>query len=799
MTDKIDIAVGMSAESRTWKNKQVTWEELKEKLTTEHKTNETFKAYMAASKSDQLKIKDVGGFVGGFLRKGRRKPENVAHRQIITLDIDEGRSDFWLDFKMLYNNEAVLHGTHKYSPADPRYRLIMPLSRECAPDEYVAIARYVAGTLGIELFDNTTFQPERLMFWPSSPKDIKYYCKTQTGPWLDADGILDSYTDWTDVSSWPTSEEHIRELKDKSKKQEDPEAKKGVVGAFCKTYDVHQAIEKFLSDVYVPAGDNRYTYTRGSATAGVVVYEDKFVYSHHGTDPIGGTLCNSFDLVRVNLFGHLDTTATGIKAKSFQAMVDLAREDKEVRKVIAAEKIDVTGYMSPSAEDDFSDDLELTEEEINLDWASDLKIDKNGAYISSATNLNLIFKNDVLLKGKFKENLFDSKKYVMASVPWRRLKEPEPLKNVDLSGIRNYIEHTYGITSVGKIEDALNLEFERNSFHPIRDYLNGLEWDGKSRIDHLLIDYFGADDNIYSREAIRKPIVAAVARVFNPGVKFDLVLVLAGDKQGTGKSTFISKLGLERWFSDSFHTINGKEAFEQLQGAWIMELAELSGVRKFEIEAVKHFITKREDTYRPAYGRMIETFKRQVVFIGTSNQKDFLQDPTGNRRFMPVDVIEERIKKSSLSPKNLVGEEINQIWAEAMELYKRKEPLYLSSEAEKIAQIEQMSHSIIDSRQGVILEFLETELPDDWKGLDIYERRGFLNDPLSKKGTETRQFVCVAEIWCECLGKEKHEMTRYNTKEVNDIMRGLPDWDHVKSTKNFPIYGKQKYYIRKLN
>ena len=178
---KIHIATGMSAKSKVWKNKTTTWSDLVAKISEPHHTNETFNEYMSAAKDDQSKIKDVGGYVGGYLRNGRRKPENVVHRQLMTLDIDFAHIDFWEDFSLQFDNAAILHATHKHSDESPRYRLIMPLSREATPDEYVAVSRKIAGILGIELFDNTTFETNRLMFWPSSPKDVDYYYRTGTG------------------------------------------------------------------------------------------------------------------------------------------------------------------------------------------------------------------------------------------------------------------------------------------------------------------------------------------------------------------------------------------------------------------------------------------------------------------------------------------------------------------------------------------------------------------------------------------------------------------------------------------
>ena len=228
-------------------------------------------------------------------------------------------------------------------------------------------------------------------------------------------------------------------------------------------------------------------------------------------------------------------------------------------------------------------------------------------------------------------------------------------------------------------------------------------------------------------------------------------------------------------------------------------MAELSGLRKSEVEPIKHFITKREDTYRPAYGRIVETYKRKCVFFATTNEKDFLRDPSGNRRFMPIDVNEHQVKRDILAPEELTGEHVGQVWAEAVALYKKGEPLYLSKDAEKLARREQRRHSQVDDRTGIVQDFLDTLLPVDWADKDLHSRRLYLHaDELSPNGTEERQYVCIAEVWCECLGKEKSDMNRYNTREVNDILRSLEDWELVNSTKNFKLYGKQKYYQRKL-
>ena len=770
----LDIATAFSSGSKKWKNTQVTWEEFTEMLKKSVRTNETLQEYLNASKDDQGKIKDVGGYVGGYLIGGKRNINTVGHRQILTLDVDFGTSDFFFDFEMLYSCSAFLHATHKHSPTEPRYRLIIPLNREVSPDEYSAISRKVAGNIGIELFDPTTFDVNRLMYWPSNPKDVEYFWLEQRGEFLDADEILDSYADWRDTSLWPTASKKIKEIGDSAGKQEDPCLKKGVVGAFCRTYGIAEAIEKFLPEIYVEAGQDRYTFTGGSTSAGLMVYDDIWVYSHHGTDPISGRLCNSFDLVRIHLYGHLDKDSK--EAQSFKKMEELCVEDKGVKFTLAKEKTNASGNLIDE----------------DSDWMTELEIDSKGNFLSTAVNLNIIFAMDPNLKGLFNYNTFDSKRYILRSAPWRDITEMEPMRNVDYSGVRNYIETTYGICSAHKIEDSLALEIERNAIHPIRDYLTGLKWDGRDRISTTLVDYFGAEDNIFTREAFKKMMVASVARVMDPGCKFDYMLVLVGN-QGMMKSSFLNILG-RGWFSDSFSTVQGKEALEQLQGAWVIEIAELSAFRKSEVEAIKHFVSKQKDDFRPAYARSPETFKRQCVFYGTTNNLEFLKDPTGNRRFWPILTGLHPIKKQVFKD---LEKEVDELWAQAFALYMEGEKLYLTKEVEDHARLTQELHSEKDERVGMIIQYLDRLLPANWEQMDLYERRNRL-DNVENSGTEIRYYVCTAEVWCECLGKNKEDMTRYNTREVNDLLRSLNGWTAKVSTLNFRIYGKQKYYERKF-
>lgn len=781
----LNIAIGLSATSKKWKNTRLLWSDLVQKLSTPVVTAETYKAFMSASREEQNRTKDVGGFVGGFLAGGKREKSSVINRQLITLDIDFSHENFWWDFTMLFDCAAVIHSTHKSSSNKPRHRLIIPLDREVTPEEYQAIARRVAGDLNIDLFDKSTFDINRLMFWPSVSSDVEYYFEYQDGPILSADYILSRYIDWHDTSEWPTLTDFTDMIRSSINKQEDPLEKHGIIGVFCRAYTIQEAIETFLPEVYTPIDDSRYTYNLGSTAGGLIIYENKFAYSHHGTDPVSGRLCNAFDLVRIHKYGELDTVKKehDKDLKSYKKMEELVASDPKTKKQLAFERFE-------GAKSDFNNAPKISVED--NEWVTQLEVNGKGEYENSALNIDLIISHDPNIRKVFAFNEFDNKRYICHSVPWRKVDNLDTLRDIDYAGLRNYIERVYGVVASQKVDDSLSIELEKNRFHPVVEYIQSLEWDGKKRIDTLLIDYFGAEDNAYTRAAIRKTLCAAVARVMEPGIKFDTALILVGP-QGTYKSTFVRKLG-RKWFSDSFISVQGKESFEQIQGFWLIEMGELSALKKAEVETIKQYISKCEDSFRPAYGRTVETFKRQCIFFGTTNNKDFLRDSTGNRRFLPVDVHTEKATKSVAFD---LDNEVDQIWAEAYQLYKAGETLYLGSEESNIARAEQRKHFEQDDRQGIIEDYLDTLFPEKWDEMDLLDRRAWLDDPLAKKGIIQKDFVCVAEIWCECLGKAKHDMSRYNTRDINEILRQLDNWELTSSTRNFPIYGKQKYYRRK--
>ena len=797
---KIKISVGASRRATQWVTNELLVSELWEKLRIPARGTESLAEYMNLKKAEQDELKDIGGFVGGTLAGSRRKANNVVSRDIITLDLDNipagGTDDIARRVEAL-GCAYCIYSTRKHQPAAPRLRVIFPTDRTMSVEEYEPIARRMAEYIGIELADPTTFQPGRLMYWPSCCSDSEYVYYVGDKGFLSADGILATYADWHDMTQWPALPGQTQFTK-LAVKQGDPETKKGVVGAFCRTYDIQRAMDELLPGIYESVDNmhDRYTYLGGSTTGGAVIYDNgKFLYSHHATDPCSGRLVNAFDLVRLHKFGDKDDSVQQgtppIRMPSYNAMCEFALSLSEVSSLIAQERYE-------SAAKDFEGITPETNEDV-ANWATMLEINnQTGVVKSTINNALIILEHDPLLKGKFALNKFAARGEVLGSLPWDSRTKRRLWDDNDNQGLYWYLEKVYKITGTGKIDGALSLHSNRFAFNDVQDYLSGLEgkWDGIPRLDTLFIDYLGAEDTAYNRAVTRKAFTAAVARAMTPGCKYDTMVILAGP-QGLGKSTLLDKMS-RGWFNDSIRTFEGKEASELLQGVWIVEISELDAFRRTDVSRIKQFLTLRVDRFRAAYGRNVKELPRACVFFGTTNTAEFLQDTTGNRRFWPVDTGEQRCIKSVW--RDLTDEEIAQLWAEAFMRWQEGEPLYLTNELENAAKEKQEEHREASGREGIVREFMERQVPDDWSKWPLDRRRMFWGG--ATMGSDSihlvpRDRICALEVWCEAFGGNIKEMKNTDAREINAIITATPGWKKTSNAKYSGPYGTQRGFMRK--
>ena len=417
---KITISAGASRRATLWTAQTLLISELWEKLKVPARGTETLAEYMSLKKAQQDELKDIGGFMGGTLNGPRRKANNVTGRDIITLDLDNvpaGGTDDVLRRVGALGCGYCVYSTRKHQPAAPRLRILLPMDRTVTADEYEPIARKMGELIGLEFADPTTFEVSRLMYWPSCCKDSQYVYLFEDKPLLSADGVLGLYANWRDTTTWPAlpGQQVFTKL---AVKQGDPEAKNGVVGAFCRTYDIYRAMDELLPGIYEPVDNmpGRYTYLGGSTTGGAVLYDNgKFLYSHHATDPCSGKLVNAFDLVRLHKFADADDEAQAgtptNRLPSYLAMCEYACGLSDVSALISRERYE-------SAVKD-CEGINAGDGEGPENWM--MLLEKNaqtGAVKAASDNVRIILEHDPLLKGKFALNQFANRGEVLGSLPW---------------------------------------------------------------------------------------------------------------------------------------------------------------------------------------------------------------------------------------------------------------------------------------------------------------------------------------------------------------------------------------------
>ena len=768
---EIAIATGVSRQTVTWRNQAVPLKAFVKRLERTVRTAETFAEYQAMPKADQDTIKDVGAFVGGSLKGGRRRKEDVSNRSIVTLDIDYGTPEtIGRIAEALGDVTYTIYSTHNHRPDRPRLRLIVYPDRVMTVDEYPAVSRMIASKVGIDLFDDTSYDLNRLFYWPSAAMDGEWIFYHNDREFLKVGELLGEYGPeeaWRDTVLWPRSSRETRSFDNMLRRQANPLEKKGVVGAFCRAFHIHDAILTHLSGVYKRETEDRYTYVDGSTTKGLVIYGE-LAFSNHGSDPAGGQCCNSFDLVRIHKFGSLDeevdidTPTT--RRPSYTEMVQWARELPAVRADLIESHLDIDA----SAFDVF-DAAEGTGVEA---WRQELQVTDNGLVKGTYYNADWIIKHDPKLKDLVRFNEF-------TGVMENAIKD-RPFQDEDLADIRAYLGRSYTVDfKEANVVKALYKQSKRNTYHPVRDWLDTIEWDGVPRLETLFIDLFQCEDNLYTREVPKRMMMGALNRVYEPGCKFDSVAALDGD-QGIGKSTF-ARLLAKRWFKE-LTTFDRKLSMEQTAGGLLIEMSEMSATKRSEIEEQKSYISTQEIQYRVPYDKYTSVFPRQCIFIATTNLQEYLKDSTGNRRWWPITC---RNKKPFDFEK--FESEVDQIWGEALGLYAQGYGVVLSPEAEEIAVAEQNDKMIEDPWESMINEWLKTDAPvaryDEVDAVDF-----------NVENMEPRTRVCVFEVYRDCL-RMKGRPSKLESMSIGSVLNRNPEWEKKKAQR-FGKLGVNKAWER---
>ena len=791
---KIHIYTANSRNSTRWNNHETTWSAFVGRLKEPLRSTETLAEYFKLPKERQTELKDAGGFVGGQFAGSNREKSGILGRDLITLDLDRiqpGEVNLILRKIEKAGIAACVYSTRSHRASNPRLRSVFPLKETIAPDMYEPLSRWLAQKIGIiGNCDPTTFQVTRLMFNPSCCSDSEYVFRVFDKPMFDGMAVLSSF-DWKDVSKWPkTSDEHAFHMK-AAKAQQDPTTKEGIVGIFCRTYNIDDAIEHFLKGIYVKCGENRYTYVAGSTTGGAVVYEDgKFLYSHHATDPCRDKLVNSFDLVRIHLYGKFDSQdevdTPDKKSASWNAFAKALTFDEKIQASLLEERSNKTLEAFPDIE-------EQKWKPTPSEWESLDRDGRNNKLKATIFNFQYILEHDPRLKGKIANDVFSNSMVAKNGMFWDKgIQKTRNWDDKDDAQLALYFEHTYSIRNETNMLKALAVTAANNQFNPVEEYLKSLVWDGTPRIDDLLHTYLGAERNAYTRDVMRASLTGAIGRAIIGGTKWDYTPILVG-AQGLGKSTFLQMLGKD-WFSDSLQSFDGKDASELIQGVWINELPELAAFSKGEVNKIKQFLTKTHDLYRPAYARRVEKRPRRCVFFGSTNDDEFLRDATGDRRYWPIDLDPE---KAELPISAFTSDVVDQIWAEAYQLWKNKEvEPFLVGEAAELALKAQESHKLADDWDGIIRRYLEMSVPSDWQTRALKDRRLIIDGVFNGESDSKINQICINEIWCEAFGKNSVDLDQFGRRRIASIMRNLKDWEPVKGLST-SYSGRQKGYRRK--
>ena len=762
------IVTAAKRDSLHWKQSAITWEELTS-WGTDPATKKECGNYMMGELAETTVVHKTDSKRCTGLH---RTASAVISRSALTLDADHKCKGLPDKVAMLSDWAHWVHTTHSSTPSEPRYRLVLPLSRTVTPEEYFALANVVLDRLGREQFDPTTVQPSRYMFKPAMQHPDWYESRVVDGEVLDVEEMLAEF----DMAALPTPKPHHN--------KRDPFSLEGVVGAFNRVYeDLDELIEDYALP-YVNAGADRWQLIGASSEPGVGQVAPGLFYSHHANDPAWGQTASAFDLVRLHRFADLDFTtndSTPINRRpSHEAMLTLASKDKRV----VAETLGMEFTDDP-------DDEDAPPRDDSKDWKLNLSFNaRTGKFNDTIGNWDLIRDHDPVFS-RLRYNMMTFSPETNIDLPWRTLASTGPMFDpVDRSSLAHYLEREYGVRMARSfIDELIDTSAHKHRYHPVQEYLDSLKWDGVPRVEECLPGV--REQTEFTRLAARKALVAAVARVLNPGVKADLSLVLFGP-EGVGKTWWISKLA--RGWDATLGRLDSKDTLLIMQRSWIMVADEGHSIRKADADAQKEFLTRTHDIFRMPYDREARLYPRRCVIWSTTNDEIFLRRQEGNRRFLIVRC-PDQVDFDSMTP-----EYVDQLWAEAVHLWRSGEPLFLDTEQSAEAKDEREQYTEEDALAGLIHEWLETPVPANYESMSLEERQlwrlnaseGFEHD-----GTVDIDQVCTMQVWVEVLGRRIGEHKRIDLLEIAEALKSL-GWVAQPGRIRVPGYGPQTVFQRPL-
>ena len=763
-------------------------------------------------------------------------------------DIDSGEGFF--------AHEFIWHTTRSHTPEKPKFRVIVPLLKPIAAEKFVAASRILASMFDATMVhvDTVSFVLAQIMYKPLTNRDGEFLAGRNAGSFLDADRMLEAFGDWRDYSKLPCrDDETLGRLVAPGTKQENPFEKKGIVGAFNRAYPIEQVIDEFLPDVYersseVSSNGVRYTYLKSETgqSNGVLVYPDQgLLFSHHSSDPCGnGHSYNAFDAVRLHLYSHLDNDVRAdtspMKYPSFKAMQERLKDDEAVSKELLAERYDLEALTKaamsdldeeveepvvekkevPSGEDELGNDAE---DRLTDNWILKLDRGEGGVIKPTLRNVVEILTKDSRVAGiaaydQFARHVVKTRNFPAGTlgsmVDGKKVREEvvsdkkkgDVWSDKDTDKMRYFLglpggksHNGYQISpSMQDVNAGIELAADIFRFHPVKQAFKAVRWDGITRVKYLFTEYLGCPEDEYHTLTAELVMIAMVARIYHPGHKWDFVPILEG-KQGKRKSTFINTLSMG-WFAEMRGDVvtDAKKTAELLEGVMIVEIPELHTFSRSESSALKAFFSAYNDKSRPAYGRRTLINKRQATFWGTTNDKEYLRDKTGNRRYWPIEVLLAFIDI------NRLRHELPQIYAEALMLYEAmlidhpggELPLFLPEGSEAAKRAEELQESRrIESDHDRESGPLELWLDDpDHPELVNCKKASNEFDPGDKpeSGEKIRRdLTCVKEI-VERFGggdQKKSELFRR-------MMSAMPGWRQPEVVVHTQKYKGQRVYVR---